>query len=71
MSLLKELFKNLSSTKIQPKYSGLLKTEFLTGSPLDITDASREITRGKKFILVDKNNILETGISEISSITNF
>ena len=65
--IIKECEQNQNTTEILR----VAQNRILTGRPLDITDASREITGETNYILVDRNNILETGISEISTITNF
>ena len=65
--IIKECEQNQNTTEILR----VAQNRILTGIPLDITDASREITGETNYILVDRNNILETGISEISTITNF
>ena len=65
--IIKECQQNQNTTEILR----VAQNRILTGRPLDITDTSREITGETNYILVDRNNILETGISEISTITNF
>lgn len=44
--------------------------KILTGRPLEIFDEASEIEGDTSFILVDRENLMETGLDEISEITN-
>lgn len=47
-----------------------LQSKVLTGRQLDIVDPSQEITGETNFIVVDRDNLLETCFNEVSSISN-
>ena len=44
--------------------------KILTGRQLDITDPDIEISGETNFILVDRENLLDTGLDEISALVN-
>ena len=46
------------------------QNKILTGRQLDITDPTTEIFGDTNFILVDRENLLVTGLDEIASLTN-
>ena len=57
-----------------PKFSSEIlqcaQEKILTGRRLDITNPESEISGDIKYILVDKENLLVTGLDEISALVN-
>ena len=42
----------------------------MTGRQLDITDPTSELSEDTNFILGDRENLLDTGLDEISNLVN-
>ncbi|KAL5013702.1 hypothetical protein ScPMuIL_007972 [Solemya velum] len=47
-----------------------LQSRIVTGRPLELTDPTTTVEGDTNFILVDRNNILETSFEEIEGLTN-
>jgi hypothetical protein len=70
-NIVNEIIKECETKQNPAEILRVAQSNILIGRPLDITDVTAEITGETNFILVDRNKILETGISEILSIDNF
>ena len=68
--IVEEIVKDCENCQNPTETLRCAQNKIVTGRQLDITDPTSELLGDKNFILVDRENLLDTGLDEISNLVN-
>ena len=68
--IVEEIVKDCENCQNPTKILRCAQNKIVTGRQLDITDPASELLGDTNFILVDRENLLETGLDEILNLVN-
>ena len=68
--IVEEIVKDCENCQNPTEILRCAQNKIVTGRQLDITDPTSELLGDTNFILVDRENLLETGLDEISNLVH-